>query len=1180
MAMPSEADEQISAFRLSSENGLPDNNIRHIEQDSTGFLRLMSVYDIYLYDGYRFRKLPREEFLKAREQQGNNGRNGKGFTHDNLGNKVLTEQGNDIVYIDRKTGEQIHITVYNDMLRQLSPSLKCNVITDKRGLIWVSVNGNGLFVYNRKTRQTDHITKDDPRRLIDADYIVSMTEDHQGNIWVSQEHYGLVCLKVIPQNYHIVNISKGGYTEKENEVRLLQKLADNTIIVSSNRGLLMRSDGNLENFTTIQEKGDNYNSLAQDGKGRLWLGSLKRGINVEGKWYGSGRIDCILKDSKDRMWTCSLDGHVALAQLNDDGSYSERQFLTDIDGLRPRSMIEDHKGTIWVGGDKGLYAFEPESILKDPRSYRQVSDMPTRNFYEDGSHQLWIGTTGMGLARKNDDGTFTFLTRKDGLPNNVVQFVVEDAQKRLCIGTEDGCSNYDPQTGEIYSLYFETNRTRNFYHADCGVRLDDGRMAFGSLDGIVVIDKTPDIHKDIHQKSVITELMINGVSTNDMGKESPIQGDITEAKEVVLKNYQNTVIIAFSNFDYGKNHLSSYSCRLEGFENAWNQLEDLNYVKYRNLKTGDYTFIVRYRDENGWSEEERLLHIRIIPPFWTTWWAYALYFLAAAALGWYIYRQLKWRQSMHERLRVEKELTDYKLKFFTNISHEFRTPLTLIQGAMDKISDAKDIPGVLKQPLSNMQQSTNRMLRLINQLLEFRKLQNNKLSLSLVETDIVKFVYDIYIGFHDVADNRRMTYTFTPFAKSYMMYIDRGHIDKIVYNMLSNAFKYTPERESIAVTIYQEGGKIAVSVTDTGIGVAKEKQAELFDRFSTGRVSGDSIGIGLNLSRELARVHHGEVTYQENEPKGSIFTLTLPADKQVYQETDFMETSNGILGSEPKERNGFTTSYKEMKAKPLNDRRVLVAEDNNELAIMIQDELAAYFIVDRISNGAEALEMLKAAVSDENPYDLLVSDVMMPRMNGIELTRRIRSDKALSSLPVILLTALTGEGQQQKGIMAGADAYIEKPFSPRILSTQAISLIEQRDRLKTSYATQPAAKAQKELMKNDAERKFIQQLDAFIEGHIGDYSLSVDMMAAHFEYGRTRFYNKVRTLTGKTPNDYLKEKRLIKAAELLSESESITVAEVAYKVGISNAQYFSVNFKKFFGVTPSGYQKGSSKQEP
>lgn len=1169
------AEERLTAYRLTSENGLPDNNIRYIKQDSTGFLKMISLYEAYQYDGYNFRKLPHDTFLQLKEERRRKLQGGKGYIYDNKGNKILTEKGNTITYIDKNTGERIDMEVFNDQLRQLSRDLKCMVITDREGYIWVSVNGNGLFIYNRQKHQLYHITKTDDTGLIDANAIIYMLEDAEGNIWVSQEHYGLVCLKKVRTPYNIVNIGDNNSSEKENEIRNLKRLDDGSILVSNRRGRLMRTDGNLRKEETMQQRGDNYNSAALDDQGRLWLGSLMRGINIDGKWYGSGRVDYILKDTKGRMWTCSLDGALTQATLDDNGRFSERTFLTDIEKLGARSLLQDHKGAIWLGSDKGLFTFFPDQLLKNPKDYRKVSDLPIRTLAEDSSHRLWIGTAGMGLGTIEKDGSIRLLNREDGLPNNVVQFIVEDSHHNLSIGTEDGCINMSPESGVLHSLYFNDNKNRNYYNVDCAVQLDDGRMAFGSLDGIIVVDKDIQSASSQHGRTHITDLLINGVSVYDMKDKSPVEGDVSQASTIDLQHNQNVITLYFSNFDYGKSHLAQYSYKLEGYDQKWNMLTDINYVTYKDLSPGTYTFLVRYRDIGGWSEEEQVVTIEIHPALWATWWAYLLYILGAIVVGYVIFQQVRSTNRLRQRIAIEKQLTEYKLRFFTNISHEFRTPLTLIQGAMERINQVKDIPGNMKQPLSNMQQSTNRMLRLINQLLEFRRLQNNKQSLSLVETDVIQFVYDIYIGFHDFADNQRISYTFMPFQKSYTMCIDRGHVDKIIYNLLSNAFKYTPERGSIMVNIREAEGNISISVTDTGIGISEEKEKELFDRFSTDRVRGDSIGIGLNMSQELARIHHGAITYQHNEPVGSIFTLTLPTDKSVYQEKDFMRTNVGLQEEKQEERKGFTNAYREIKSNPLNDRRILVVEDDHELAVMIQDELSTYFEVDRVSNGAEALEKLKETTEQESSgYDLVVSDVMMPRMGGFELTRIIRADKRLSELPIILLTALTGEEQQQKGLTIGADAYLEKPFSPKVLTAQAINLIEQRDRLKATYSTQTQKPVVKELVKNDTDKRFVMQLDMYIENHLSDYNLSVDAMAEHFHFGRTRFYNKVRAITGKTPNEYLKEKRLIKAAELLRESEAITVAEVAYRIGISNAQYMAVNFKKMFGVTPSSYQKG------
>lgn len=1184
-AIVSPAAERLTSFKLNSENGLPDNNIRYIHQDSTGCMQFLSLYAAYQYDGYSFRRLPNDDFLRLKAQSQHISPGGKGYILDNQGNKVLTEQGETIVYIDRNTGEQIPMRVFTEQLLRLNRSLKCCVVTDRFQNIWVSVNGNGLFVYHRSEKVLYHVTKGDGRNLIDANYIVYMMEDRDGNIWLSQEHLGLVCLKVKSKNYRVMNIGNADTNEKENEVRMVSRLADGTLLIANGRGTLMKGDANLQSVTVVKNQDYNYGSAALDGEGRLWLGSTLKGVSINGKWYGSGRVDYILKDSRGRMWLCGIDGALKQAEVTPDGKYQERLFLTGIKGLGPRTMHQDHNGTIWLGTDKGLFSFNPDELLKNPKQYKQVTDIPVRSILEDSSHRLWVGTVGKGLGELQQDGTFRYLNRSNGLPNDVVQLLIEDIHHHISIGTENGLANYDPKTGVVRTLYIEDTKSRNFYNEDCCAMLADGSLAFGSLDGIVIIrhDAVP-----MQQKSRqvgLTDLLVNGVSVYDMGEESPLTGSLSTASSITLAHDQNSLTLHFSSFDFGDTRRSLYTYILEGYDEEWSVNSDVNFATYKNLKPRTYIFRVKchVEGESGKEGFERILTIVVSPPWWATWWAYLIYFFLGVGIVYAVYKQLRHIEHLRQRIAVEQQLTDFKLKFFTNISHEFRTPLTLIQGAMEKMSEVKEVPGAFKQPLSNMRQSTDRMLRLVNQFLEFRRMQNNKLGLTLQETDIVQFVYNIYIGFHDMADNRRISYTFTPFQQSFSLFIDRGHVDKMVYNLLSNAFKYTPEQGSVVLKVRkQDDDHLQISVEDTGIGVAEEKRAELFDRFSTGRVSGDSLGIGLNLAQELAHVHHGEITYQENTPKGSIFTITLPISKEEYQATDFMKTDTGLKEDRDTEKEGFTIGYRDVKVNPLNERRILVVDDSEDIRQLIQNELSVYFEVDTAKDGEEALAKLHEAngsrEEDENeeqhPYELVISDVKMPQIGGFELTRRIRADKSLSGLPIILLSSLAGDENLQKGLDLGADAVMEKPFSIKALIARVLNLVDQRNRLKQIYSNQPQQSAKPELVKADVDKKFVMQLDAFIDSHIADYNLSVDMLTEHFHLGRTTFFSKVRALTGSTPNDYIRDKRLSKAAELLRDNIGITVSEVAYQTGFSNAQYLSVSFKKKFGMSPSVYQKG------
>ena len=1179
------AASRLTSFKLTSENGLPDNNIRYIYQDSTGSLQLLSLYEAYLYDGYSFRKMPLDDYLRLKERGQHVSHGGKGFIYDNRGNKVLTELGESIIYVDKETGEQIPMKVFTEQLLRLNSSLKCCVVTDRQKNVWVSVNGNGLFVYHRSECKLYHVTKGDGSNLIDANFVVYMMEDRDGNIWLSQEHFGLVCLKVRSKNYREVDIGNNGTNEKENEVRMMITLPDGSILIANGLGTLLRADANLQQVHVEKASSYNYCTAAVDKDGRLWLGTMMRGILVDNKEYGSGRVDYILCDNRGRMWVCGIDGPLKQVEITADGRYTERLFMTDIKGLGPRTMCQDRLGTVWLGTDKGLFSFQPDELLKNPKRYKQVTDIPVRSILEDSSGRLWVGTVGQGIGELQKDGTFRYLTRSDGLPNNVVQLLLEDVNHHICIGTENGLANYNPKTGIIHILYIEDSKATNFYNEDCCVMLQDGSVAFGSLDGIVVVnhDAIPAERKP--RQVELTDLLINGVSVFDMAEDSPLRQHLSNTNKVTLAHNQNSLTLHFSDFDFGDTQRTRYSYTLDGYDKEWSALSSSNTATYKNLRPGTYTFRVKCYEQGALKQEgiERVLTIVVSPPWWATWWARLVYFLLALGIAILIYRQLRHVEQLRQRIAVERQLTDFKLKFFTNVSHEFRTPLTLIQGAMEKIREAKDVPGSIKQPLSNMRQSTDRMLRLVNQFLEFRRMQNNKLSLALAETDIVQFVYNIYMSFYDMADKHRIAYTFTPFEHAFSMFVDRGHVDKMVYNLLSNAFKYTPDGGSVAIKMKRQDDRLFISVEDTGIGVDADKREDLFDRFSTGRVSGDSLGIGLNLAQELAHVHHGEITYVENEPKGSIFTIVLPIDKAVYSEADFMKTNTGLKEEEQSVKVGFESIYQEQKTTPLNDRRILVVDDSQDILQMIQHELSAYFIVDTAESGEQALTLLRERnVQDEGeeapqtPYELVISDVKMPQMNGYELTRRIRGEQSLSGLPVILLSSWVGDDNMKKGLDYGADAIMEKPFSVKALTAQVLNLIDQRDRLKQLYAGKPQKQAKPELVKADVDKKFIMQLNAFIEGHLSDYNLSIDMLTDHFHLGRTTFFNKVRSLTGYTPNDYIREKRLSKAAELLRDEIGITVSEVAYQTGFSNAQYLSSSFKKKYGMTPTAYQKGKS----
>ena len=649
--------------------------------------------------------------------------------------------------------------------------------------------------------------------------------------------------------------------------------------------------------------------------------------------------------------------------------------------------------------------------------------------------------------------------------------------------------------------------------------LDNGRMAFGTHHGIMVVDPH---HLPINTNRLpltITGMEINGVPLQEL-EDSTLFVQLGQTHQLQLEYNQNSLTFYFSDFDYTEERGSLYSYRLAGYDRGW------------------------------------------------------------STLGLFVWRYFKRTNDLQNRIKVETQLTEYKLRFFTNISHEFRTPLTIIRGAMERMMTLGEIPGDMKQPVNAMRKSVDRMLRLINQLLEFRRMQNGKLQLALEETDIIGFVKEIYLTFLQTAENKRISYTFLPFAHQYMMYVDKNFVDKIVYNLLSNAFKYTMSRHSITlkITYNEKTRQMSIIVEDTGIGVPKEKQADLFARFNQSVYTQDSIGIGLHLVYELVRVHHGNITFMDNPQGGAIFTVTLPTDKSCYEEKDFLVEGNELLKeqNESKQQETFT-DYKGITSEPMNDKRVLIVEDDDGIRDYVVNELCRYFIIDTASNGQEALDKLHQE-NAEHP-DLIISDVLMPIMNGYELTHSVRMDKKIADIPIILLTALTAEEKKVKGLDIGADAYVEKPFSMKVLVAKCRQLISQRDRLRLQYAKEVVGRIEvPEVLVEEQDKKLRDLLDTWLSAHISDSNLSIDQFAEKMGYGRTTFYKKVKKLTGQTPNDYIKSMRMERAVVLLKD-DTLTVAEVSYKIGIEDPFYFSKSFKSYFGISPSQFRKGEKPKQ-
>ena len=1141
---------------------------------------------------------------KISVDSGLNIRNGEVIC-DNHGDFWIYNHTGCVTYILAKNGARKEFQLIPEDKLGYIDYERYHIVHDSRGIIWISTYGNGLFAYDTTEDKLEHFLANiNDQSHISSDFLLYVMEDRAGGIWVSSEYSGLSRISVLNEGTSRIYPESRELFDRSNTIRMLTKMPDGDIWVGTRKGGLYTFDSNLHSKMSNQYFHSNIYAIAEDNQGEMWVGTRGNGLKVGDSWYrnevsdpaslSENNVFSLFRDRKDRMWIGTFGGGLELAEPTTDGKYKFRHFLQQKFGLRMVRVIEeDDNGMIWVGTSEGVCIFHPDSLIADSDDYHLFNytngtfcSNEIRCIYRDTKGRMWVGTSGSGLNLCEPEDNYRSLKYEhygtsEGLVNDVIQSILGDNNGNLWVATEYGISKFNPTNHSFENYFFSSYTLGNVYSENSACVGVDGKLLFGTNYGLLVIDPDKIQDSETFSPVVFTDLHVNGTQINPTMGDSPLKQSLAYSDEITLKYFQNSFLIDFSTFDYSDSGRTKYMYWLENYDKGWSTPSPLNFASFKYLNPGTYVLHVKSCNGAGvWNESETTLKIVIVPPFWKTNWAMLGYVLLLIVTLYFTFRIVRNFNSLRNRINVEKQLTEYKLVFFTNISHEFRTPLTLIQGALEKIQRVADIPRDLIHPLKTMDKSTQRMLRLINQLLEFRKMQNNKLALSLEETDVIAFLYEIFLSFGDVAEQKNMNFRFIPSIPSYKMFLDKGNLDKVTYNLLSNAFKYTPSNGTIilSVTVDEVKKTLQIQVADTGVGIPKEKQNELFKRFMQSSFSGDSIGVGLHLSYELVQVHKGTIEYKDNDGGGSVFTVCIPTDKSVYSEKDFLIPGNVLL----KEAGGQAHHLLELSeelpepekiAEPLNKRKVLIIEDDNDIREFLKEEVGVYFEVEVAADGTSGFE--KARTYDA---DLIICDVLMPGMTGFEVTKKLKSDFATSHIPIILLTALNSPEKHLEGIEAGADAYIAKPFSIKLLLARVFRLIEQRDKLREKFSSEPGI-VRAAVCSTDRDKEFADRLAVVLEQNLSRPEFSIDEFAQLMKLGRTVFYRKLRGVTGYSPNEYLRVVRMKKAAELLLSGENLTVAEVAYKVGISDPFYFSKCFKTQFGVAPSVYQRGEMKEQ-
>ncbi|SFD55661.1 Signal transduction histidine kinase [Chitinophaga sp. CF118] len=1059
---------------------------------------------------------------------------------------------------------------------RLIDDCRYSFFSDNKHHTWITTYGGGLYCYNHVTDKLQHFssTPDNPNGL-SSNYLLSILEDRAGLIWVGAEHTGLN--KLVPQSLNVAHIfpeetSSGRYTA--NSIKTIYEDSHDRLWVSTRNGALYLYNSKLEKIRSLEHllpgQCANIYCITEDTRGYLWIGTKGNGLYIVHRDSLQQRarhfelpagdtssnayklVYTIMQDQQQRMWIGTFGSGLHLAVYKGGNNISFRQFFKNNEApVYIRCLLQDKHNRIWAGTNNGLLVFDPEALMHDEKAFTTYqSNLKSKNglasneiktICEDHKGRIWIGTTGGGFSqfmpRKRN---FITYTTRQGLSHDIVNGMLEDLQGNLWISTENGVTRFNPEKRTFEIFYFANNTLGNLFSEAACSRTHKGQLLLGSLNGFYSF--YPEQLKTISADAAV---ILTGL--NIAGNQR-----VNVTKEITLEPGQKIISIEFASLAFKNPLQNKYTYILDKYEDEWNTPSSYNIATYRNLPPGKYKFRVRGTNDDGtWSKQEATIQINVLPPLWRSNPAIVLYLFILLALILGIRYVTKRISRLQHAVELEKQLTEYKLNFFTNISHEFRTPLSLIMSAMESMSPGKH--------LHMMQKHVTYLMRLADQLLDFRKIQHKKMQLQVQQTDVISFLRDICDGFNDQAAQKQISLDFHSNVSTYSMWIDTNKLDKMLYNLLSNAFKFTPAGGHVVVQV-RVADKLHILVSDSGISIPAANQHLVFQKFTQLNFSPTGTGIGLSLTKELAELHKGNISFHNNPDAGVTFTITLPLGN-IYspEETVPPEMTKAMMPA---------ASIAETEDIPIPSSRykVLIIEDNPDICEYLTTSLGRYFHIHTANNGREGLAQAIAQAPD-----LVVCDVMLPEMNGLEIVQRIRNEFQTCHIPVILLTALSSGEHQLKGIDAGADAYITKPFSIRFLLTNIIRIIEQREKIRKRFANDPGFFAV-HISENEADQQFLDKLNSIIDKNIDNPQFSVDEFATAMKLGRTLFYKKIKGLTGYSPNEYIRLVRVKKASELLNTGE-YTIAEVAYKIGMNDPFYFSKCFKAQFGVPPSVHLK-------
>ncbi|SFF68214.1 Signal transduction histidine kinase [Salegentibacter agarivorans] len=1114
-----------------------------------------------------------------------------------------TDQG--LIYIDNsgnfpKFSQKF---VYDPInINSISKNIIKSIFIDNTGIIWIGTNGGGINKYNPARKRFQHIRKTIDTTSLSYDKIRSIFEDSNQNLWIGTEGGGL---NLLTENETDIN----HYSTFKKFSSVLKIFVLTELQLKNKRWLIIGAEGtpglyklDITNPKKLKEKAiipipnvpSSVFSLLTDSGGNLWIGTYNQGVH---RWLNKG--DSLQKFEKNNFTYDS----------NSQNSIGHNII---------RSIYEDSKGNMWFATGNGLSRLSPDQVWKkNPRfiNYRHkdadtstISHNYILSLHESKQGDIWIGTFGGGLNKyvpQSQTGPEHFVryTEKDGLSNNVIKGILEDSLGNLWLSTNNGLSKFDPEkeTFRNYSVY--DGLQNNEFQELAYLKRYDGEMLFGGINGFNAF--YPDEIQDnlIPPETVITNFSIsnNPVEVGEkINGKTILEKSILNKNKVELKYFQNNVSFEFAALHYASPKKNNFAYLLEGLQDDWiHTTSDNRIATYTNLSPGNYTLKVKSSNNDGiWDPTPTMLNIEITPPFWKTTAAYIFYSLCILAflIGLWKYTIISTTKKHDleiEHLEKEKneEVQQMKLDFFTNISHEFRTPLTLIKGPLEYLQQkGRELDyNIVEHQYALMYKNTKYLLRLVTQLLDFQKIDKGKMQLNLRKGNIVRFIEEVGEPFKFISEKKNINYKINAEERKIYSYFDPDALEKILNNLLSNAFKFCPQGGYIIVNIKREfssskkdqnskqaSEEILIEITDSGAGISAAKKERIFKRFYSQNSPSQAnvgTGIGLSYTKSLVDLHLGTIDIANEKDARSTFIVTLPKNKIAYLNKpgiNISEDSSKEIILNPSNSSSYLVSLNDEKNDEdiSKDRAefpvILVVDDNKDIRTFIKQSLKDQYNIHEAQNGKEGFEKAKAIVPN-----IIISDLIMPEIDGIEFCKKCKNMQETSHIPFLLLTAKDSKESELIALESGADDYLLKPFNLELLQLKLKNIITRRNLLRKRFNREIILKPE-DVTVTSADEKFLEEAMAIVEKNMMNTDFSVEMMVKEMGLSRSNLYLKLKEITGLSSSEFIRNIRLKRAVQLLEQSD-LSVKEIMYMTGFNTASYFAKCFKKQFGKTPSEY---------